>query len=206
MWRPGAGGRSHTSFEPCVRGRYRALSSRHDLPRRDGRHISSAVAARTGQYEATSQMLSPPLHPPDGQPSALHLPLRSVTQHYPRTQPFPYKTPLLCWSHRTQESPSNAAHYSSKGSTVVGSCGQRTPSTCRSRKSRRIAFHTLDDSCPKCQTAHLALGHPLPARSGHDPYSGVEAHGCTHTGAVVPHPLHTRGSIDPEVTQPPSQH
>ena len=49
MRRPGAGGRSNTSVEPCVRGRYRALLGRHDLPRRDGRHITSAPAAGTGQ-------------------------------------------------------------------------------------------------------------------------------------------------------------
>ena len=64
-------------------------------------------------------MLSPPLYPPDGQHSAFHPPLRLVTQHHPRTQPFPYKSPLLCQSHRTRESPSSAAHHSSKGSTAL---------------------------------------------------------------------------------------
>ena len=202
MWRPGAPGRSHTSFEPCVRGRYYGPSSRHDLPRCDGRHIRSTAAAGTGQQEATCHMLSPPLHPPDGHHRAFHPPLRFLTQHHPRTQPFPYKSPMLCQSHRTQDSPSSATHHGSRSTPVV-SCGLCTPSTCTFRKSRWIAFHALNDSYHECRSARLALGHPLPARSQRDPRSGVEAHWCTHTGAVVLRPLHTTGSINGEVTQPP---
>ena len=45
---PGECGRSHTSsFELCMRRWHRALLGPHDVPRRDGRHIRSAVAADT---------------------------------------------------------------------------------------------------------------------------------------------------------------
>ena len=57
-WRPGAGGRSYTAFHLSMRGWYRALSDRHNLPRHDGCHITPGVAARIGPDEATSITLS----------------------------------------------------------------------------------------------------------------------------------------------------
>ena len=161
-WQPGAGGRSHTSFEPCMRGRYRSLSRRHDLARRDGRSIRPAAVARARQYEATSHTPSPLLYAPYGQHSVFHPPLHLVTLHHLCTPPSPDKSarsPLGCHSHRRRKSPSSVAHHSRKGSTAVGSYGQRTPSTFTSRQSRRIAFHVLDDSCPN-RSAHLASGPP----------------------------------------------
>ena len=92
-----ASGRSRTSFETCMRGRYRALSRRHELPRCDGHHITPATAAHKGQYEATSHMPSLLLHPLDRQHSTFHPPVHLVTLHHPRTQPSPIKPPSpLC--------------------------------------------------------------------------------------------------------------
>ena len=59
---------------------------------------------------------------------------------------------------------------------AVGASGHLTPSTRTLFRSPLIAFQALEDICPECRSAHLALGHPLPARSRHVSQSGAEAH------------------------------
>ena len=89
---PGPGGHSHLLLKQCMRGRQRALSVRHDVPRRNGWYITLAAAACKGYYEVASHMPSPLLYPLNGQHEAFHPPLRLATLHHPRTQSSLYKT------------------------------------------------------------------------------------------------------------------
>ena len=81
----------------------------------------------------------------------------------PRSSHCVAEPPVRCRSRRTRESPSNAAHHSSRGSTTDGSSGQRTPATSTSWKSRRITLHAVEDICSECHNADPALGQPLRA-------------------------------------------
>ena len=89
-WQPRAGGRSYTPFQPRMRRWYYAPSGRHDLPRRDGRHITPDVAACIGLDKATSNTPSLLLHQPVGKRSVLTSLLHLVTLLHPRTPPSLY--------------------------------------------------------------------------------------------------------------------
>ena len=88
----------------------------------------------------------------------------------------PSPSPPRCHNQSIHESPSRAAHHSVRGRAADGAPGHRTPSTRTLFRPSWIVFQALEDICPECRSAHLALGHPLSARSLHVPHSGAEAH------------------------------
>ena len=144
-------------------------------------------------------MPSPLLHPIDGQHSAFRPPVHLVTLHHVSGHsPITRRGPLCDARARRPGSrlalqPATLAKEPPKS----GDLGTALHPPVHPLSHAGLPSTRLNTGVLECRSAYVAFGPRLPARSGHDPHSRVKAHCCTHTGAILPHPLHA-GTIDRE--------